>query len=297
MDSLSNMALNYTKEASVQHTHTGVPGHDTHIASVSDKHDTHPKNTVGADKLEQKYEQKHSKDPHAPVKAASEIEALGAGILKEISKIAEGQSTVSGTPGHDTGIAAVDAKHETTDKNAVGANKNEQKVEQEKAKEEVVHATQKAAAEQELSKVAQEELGRQLAAGLIASFSAKQEKVAMEKKAALEKEAGRRDFEVIASAAVDNLFKEKVAAEVAGVEAKYSEELGKIACDIYVKDQIIAAQKEELSKYASWFENLQQEVLKKEAEEKEMQKQAQFNALIERTLETKLAALLAAPAK
>ncbi len=77
---------------------------------------------------------------------------------------------------------------------------------------------------------------------------------------------------------------------------KHAEELGKLACDIYVKDQIIASQKAELGKYAEWFENLQQEVIRKEAAEKELQKQAAFEQFIERAFEQKLAKALATPA-
>jgi hypothetical protein len=290
---LRKMAAGYTKEASVQKSVSGTPGHDTHITSVSDKHDTTDKNAVGADKLKQEFKQHHSSDPHAPIKSASEIAELGNAILGEIKKVAEGvgQGSVAGTPGADTKITQVDDKNDTTNKNEVGADKNEQKVTQDKSTD--ASAPVKTAGD--IDKVAQEELGRQLAAALIADFAQKQEKVAMEKKASLEKEAGRRDFEVIANAAVDNLFKEKVAAEVSVVESKYAEELGKVACDIYVKDQIIAAQKQELDKYAAWFENLQQEVLKKEAQEAELQKQAQLQAFLENTIQTKLASLLAQP--
>ncbi len=302
LEDLRKMAVEFSKEANVQSSITGVAGADTKITSVSESNDKTDKNAVGADKLEQKYEQHASSDSSAPVKSASAVENLGNELLKEIKKVAEGegsgtgQAAITGTPGSVTKVESVSEKNDTVNKDAVGADKLEQKVEQ-KPSTDAAAPVQKAAAEVELSKIAQEELGRQLAAGLIASLAQQKEKVAAEKKAELEKEAGRRDFELIATAAVDELFKEKVASEVAIVENKHAEELGKLACDIYVKDQIIAAQKEELGKYATWFENIQQEVLKKEAAEKELQKQAAFEAFIEKALEQKIAKVLSTPAK
>ena len=298
LEDLRKMAVEFTKESNVQSSITGVSGADTKITSVSDTHDTTNKNEVGADKLKQHYEQHAATDKSTPVKTGSTLETLGNEIIQDIKKIAEGEGTgqaaITGVPGQVAKDTSVSEKHDHVNKDAVGADKLEQKVEQ-KPSTDASAPVAKAASELELSKVAQEELGRQLAAGLIASLSQQKQKVAEEQKIALEKEAGRRDFELIATAAVDELFKEKVASEIAVVETKHAEELGKFACDIYVKDQIIAAQKEELGKYAAWFENLQREVLKNEAAEKEIQKQAAFEQFIERALEQKIAKVLATP--
>lgn len=300
MDSLREMALQTQKEASVQNTATGVPGHDTHITSVSDKHDHIDKNKVTPLSLQQHYEQKPATDTSAPLKKTSSVEQLGIELLAVINKAAEA-AVASEKDMNPTKSESVSAATETVAKNEVKPEALKQNYKQEPSKdsnaplttkpEEAKKEEVKSAAEQE--KIAQyRALGQELAAGLLSSLSGQNEKTAAEKQADVEKEAGRRDFEMIVAAAADEFFKEKIAAEVDGVEQVYASELGKFAADLTIKDAQIAAISEENTKYAAWFENLNKEILKKEAEAAELQKQAQFEDFIARTLQTKLAEAL-----
>jgi len=178
LNQLRSMVSANTKEASVQSTVSGVPGKDTKITSVSDSADTTDKNGVGADKLKQEYGQKPSTDSSAPAKTASDIAALGAAIIADLNKVAEGvgQAAVVGEPGKDTKITSVSDKTETTNKDGVGADKNDpQSYKQEAAKTDAPAEQAKTA--QELAKVAQDELGRQLAVAVIGSLQQKQEKM------------------------------------------------------------------------------------------------------------------------
>jgi len=306
MEELRQMALQSTKEASVQDTATGVPGHDTHIASVGDKHDKVDKNKVTPLSLPQHYEQKASTDANAPVKKASSVEQLGTELLAVINKAAESAPVATEKDMNPTN--AVSTPDAPVAKNEVKPEALKQEVKQEvssdanaptktspAASSEPKKEETKTAAEQEKI-AAYRALGQELAAGLLQSLSGQQEKSAADKQAAVEKEAGRRDFEMIVTAAADELFKEKIASEIAGVEQKYAAELGKVAADLTIKEAQIAALTEENTKYASWFDKLNKEIMQKEAEEKELQKQAAFEAFIERTLKTKLAEALATPA-
>ena len=158
------------KEAELAQTNiSGEPCKDTKVTSVSEETETTNKNDVGPDKLnnEQGYEQKPSSDSSEPVahaKSASvDVEKLANDILSTIqTKIAENaQTNISGTPLKDTKATSVSDETETTDKNAVGADKlnKEQGYEQEGSKDSSEPSKAKSAEEITKEKQASYDLG------------------------------------------------------------------------------------------------------------------------------------------
>lgn len=147
-------------------------------------------------------------------------------MLAEMQKQANGP-TATGKPGADTHFTAVDAKHDTVDKNKQGRpEKNPQEVSQKPATDSSEPSKPKHA-EEEVEKLASFELGRQFARAMW--------KTAQENVQAQVKTAGRRDFEqLIAQAAAeleqqesekqgaalfDELYTNEKQAEEAGAQA------------------------------------------------------------------------------
>jgi len=146
-------------------------------------------------------------------------------MLAELQKQAN-KPTATGKPGADTHFTAVDAKHDTVNKNKQGRpEKNPQEVSQKPATDS--SAPSKHAADEEIEKLASFELGRQFAKAMW--------KTAQDSAQDQVKTAGRRDFEqLIAQAAAelqqqeaekqgaalfDELYANEKQAEEAGAQA------------------------------------------------------------------------------
>jgi len=168
-------------------------------------------------------------------------------MLAELQKQAN-KPTATGKPGADTHFTAVDAKHDTVNKNKQGRpEKNPQEVSQKPATDS--SAPSKHAADEEIEKLASFELGRQFAKAMW--------KTAQDSAQDQVKTAGRRDFEqLIAQAAAelqqqeaekqgaalfDELYANEKQAEEAGAQA--FNELYKLAQYEYALN--IAKQSEE----------------------------------------------------
>ena len=207
---------------------SGVPGNDVKSESIKDENETTNKNSVGPENLAQGYSQKPSSDASEPVASAKTAETLGSEILELIRKHADVQDSATGEPCKDTKPEKINEKHETVNKNEVGADKNtpqttgEQKESKDGSKP-VASAKSAAEVEELAAKVASYELGRQFCAALLKAAAAPEQDERV-----LAKEAGRRDLDLlIAQAAQDLTPAQEKQAEAEG--AAYFEELLKQA--------------------------------------------------------------------
>ena len=261
---LSTLTAMIAKEAQAGQA-SGVPGKDTNITAISDKHDTTDKNSVGADKNKpQDFNQQvssHENRPHQgtkageatsdatttapePEKAAEEapvaaepaqtdtanadVQKLGSDLLAIVEKFAKQQA--SGKPGADTNYQAVSEKHDSVDKNNVGADKNkpqqfDQKPSTDGSKPVAKAAEQAEPTQEDINKAASFALGQQIAA-MIAKQAAEQE-------IALAKEAGRRDFELLISQAAQEL--DEQGTKTASAQDDEAEKLGAETFDSMMK--------------------------------------------------------------
>lgn len=248
-----------TKEAELAQTNvSGEPCKDTKVTSISESTETTDKNGVGADKQnsEQGYKQEDAKDKSEPVATAksaednsSAINKLAADILSTIKtateKAALAQTGITGKPCADTKVESVSDDTETTDKNAVGADKQnkEQGYEQKDSKDKSKPvATAKSASATDLEKDASYKLGLIFTETLLKKAS--EIKTVKEKTAEDEmlKEAGRRDFDtLIAQAAAELEQQQTVEAE----QEKQAEYQGAVAFDELLKQAQFEAVVEE----------------------------------------------------
>jgi len=298
---------------------TGVPGKEPNSEAVSEKHDTVNQNAVGPESnTPQKHDQKPSTDPAkptggkkaedeeatAPEKAAEEapavaantsVEKLGQDILSMIQKFAN-NPVATGIPGKDPVSHAVSDKHDHVDQNSVKPeNNNPQNHGQKPATDPSVPvATAKSAEEAE--KAASYELGRLWGELVI--------KQAYDQQLTQIKEAGRRDFEVLVAQAAEQMKSaSKQTEKTAAVSEKQAEAEGAAAFqNLYKQAQVeqaigqIVAQNEALAAKIAAFEKeaadkeaahktalaaKQAELDRRDAEEREQQKFAQFASLIE----------------
>lgn len=184
---------------------SGVPGNDVKSESIKDENETTNKNSVGPENLAQGYSQKPSSDASEPVASAKTAETLGSEILELIRKHADVQDSATGEPGKDTKPEKIDEKHETINKNEVGADKNTPQTtgEQKESKDDskpVASAKSAAEVEELAAKVASYELGRQFCAALLKAAAAPEQDERV-----LAKEAGRRDLDLLIAQAAEDL--------------------------------------------------------------------------------------------
>jgi hypothetical protein len=207
---------------------SGVPGNDVKSESIKDENENTNKNSVGPENLAQGYSQKPSSDASEPVASAKTAETLGSEILELIRKHADVQDSATGEPCKDTKPEKIDEKHETVNKNEVGADKNTPQTtgEQKESKDDskpVASAKSASEVEELAAKVASYELGRQFCAALLKAAAAPEQD-----ERALAKEAGRRDLDLLIAQAAENLSPaQEKQAEAEG--AAYFEELLKQA--------------------------------------------------------------------
>ena len=231
-----------TKQAAeAQKNISGEPGKDIKSESVGSEHENHDKNSIKTEGLPQGYSQEPSKDKSEPVASAKSASDLGEEILSIIRKHADAQEGIKGEPGKDVPAESVSEKHEDFDKNKVKPEDNkpqEHSQEPSKDKSEPVAKAKKAEDASEVdqlaAKVASYELGRQFAAALLKTAAEYQ----VTDEASLQKEAGRRDFDLLISEAAARLGNkqagsveaEKLAeAEAEAAGAAYFEEVLKQA--------------------------------------------------------------------
>lgn len=232
----------------------------------------------------------------APVaEANTSVEKLGRDILDMIQKFAN-NPVATGIPAKEPASGAISEKHDHVDQNSVKPeNNNPQSHGQKPATDPAVPVAHAKSAE-EAEKAASYELGKLWGELVI--------KQAYDQQLEQIKEAGRRDFEVLVAQAAEQMKSaskqtEKVAADV----EKQAEAEGAAAFqNLYKQAQIeqaigqIVAQNEALAAKVAAFEKeaaakeaehkaalaaKQAEIDRREAEEREQQKFAQFASLIE----------------
>jgi hypothetical protein len=212
LNQLHTMVKKQAEEA--QKNISGTPGGDVKSVSVSDKHETTNKNSVGPENVPQGYHQKPSDDSAEPLANPKSASDLGVEILDIIRKQAEAQDSATGAFG-DVKSESVSDSHEKTNKNAVKPENNKQNYSQKGSTDdsEPLDSAKKAEVEELAAKVASYELGRQFCAALLKAAG---EENSHSDELSLMKEAGRRDFDILISEAADNLQNdenEKLAAE------------------------------------------------------------------------------------
>lgn len=200
-DILRSLHAQIEKQAAAQENLSGVPLEDTKAESVGDETETVDQNAIGADKVQQTYEQHTNPDPDAPAKTASALEDLANSIVEEIDLAKEAACELDKDMLAETDAKSVPDKTETVEQNAVGADKcnKEQGVKQKKAPEEVINKT------------ASYNLGVQFCEAILNNASAALEKqaAAAHERRELIKEAGRRDFDYIIAKTAAALEREK----------------------------------------------------------------------------------------
>jgi hypothetical protein len=214
---LRQMHATIQKKAEAQKNISGAPGEDVKSHSISDEHENVNKNAVGPENVVQGVSQKPSEDSSTPVKISAE--ALGAEVLDVLRKASAAQDKVDGALNTNDAESTED---KPIDKNKIKPENNAQKVEQKGSTDDSKPVAKTGSEVDELAaKVASYELGRQFCASLLKAAStmqAPQVKQAADE-AALLKEAGRRDFDVlIAQAAADLEETEKVASEEVSIK-------------------------------------------------------------------------------
>lgn len=283
-------------------TASGVPGADTNYQSISDKHEQHDKNSIGADKLTPQAEQQHAAtEPSAPVaKAADEKSAeteksateIGKEVLAMIEQYkeaaAKGKPAATGVPTADTNVQAVSDKAENHNKNEIGADKltpqnHEQHASTEPSKPAATAKKADVVNSEDVNKVASFEFGRTLAEMFIKS--------AHENEVAMLKEAGRRDFELMIAQAAAELEKEQTgnektasnqsmskeaAEEAAGAQAFHDlmkqAQLEQAFTEMQKKAEAAEARAVEAEKKASQYAEREAVMAKQAAEQAEMAK-------------------------
>lgn len=258
LNQLHTMVKKQAEEA--QKSVTGAPG-GVKSVSVGDEHESHNKNSIGPENVPQGYHQKPSDDPSEPLSKSKSASDLGTEILDIIRKQAEAQDTVSGKPG-DVKSESVGDDQEKVDKNAVKPENNKQDYKQNPSTDssKPLANAKKASVEDLATKVASYELGRQFCAALLKNagdrFGVDEE--LMEKEAGrrdfdviLEKQAGRRDFDVMIAQAAESLHQEEQQIKQASFQgAAYFDELLKQAAL-----EEVAAENEALTAKLAEYEN------------------------------------------
>jgi hypothetical protein len=240
------------KEAGLAQTDvSGKPGVDTKVTSVSDETETTDKNGVGADKQndKQKYEQKPATDestPLANVKTSEDLAKLGNDILSSITekiKAADAQTNISGKPGVDTKVTSISDSTETTDKNSIGPEKqNDKQNYEQKPSTDSSEPVKAKKAEEDAVKVASYNLGASFCEALVKRASEIKQAQDSANRVEMLKQAGRRDFEVIIANAAEQL---KVAAAQEELVLQKAAQLGADAFEeIFKQAQYEAAQEE-----------------------------------------------------
>lgn len=232
----------------------------------------------------------------APVaEANASVEKLGRDILGMIQKFAN-NPVATGVPGKEPASGAISEKHDHVDQNSVKPeNNNPQSHGQKPAADPAVPVAHAKSAE-EAEKAASYELGKLWGELVI--------KQAYDQQLEQIKEAGRRDFEVLVAQAAEQMKSASKQTEKTATEAeKQAEAEGAAAFqNLYKQAQIeqaigqIVAQNEALAAKVAAFEKeaatkeaehkaalaaKQAELDRREAEEREQQKFAQFASLIE----------------
>lgn len=289
---LENLHKLISKEAELAQTNiSGVPLQDVDVSSISEETETTDKNSVGADKLndEQGYKQKPSDSKSAPVaspKMASDnadtINKLASDILSTINTklAAQAQTGISGSPLKDTKATAVSDETETTDKNAVGADKlnKDQGYDQKDTtdKSEPLKGAKKAEAAELGAKIASYDLGRQFCEILLKKTAEVKQTQEKQAEAELLKEAGRRDFDTLIAQAAAELETQQVND---AHQEKQAEAQGAVAFDnLYKQAQFEAVVEENtaLRTKLAEYQQLEQVVLQKEASAREEEKLAKM---------------------
>lgn len=172
-----------------------------------------------------------------PEKTAS-VSDLGSQILEAINKIA---NSASGVPGQETNYTSVSKDTDSTDKNDVGADKQNDKQgykqkPSDDGSEPSTPGSKSASTEDEVNKIAAYEYGRELCVSFL--------KEAFASEPEIYKQAGRRDFETLIASAAAELEQpaEKKAAVVAAQDTtaldKQAEEAGEQAfAELYKRAQ------------------------------------------------------------
>ncbi|RTL07841.1 hypothetical protein EKK58_01450 [Candidatus Dependentiae bacterium] len=239
--------------------------------------------------------EKVADDKNISVEANTSVEKLGRDILDMIQKFAN-NPVATGVPGKEPASGAVSEKHDHVDQNSVKPeNNNPQSHGQKPATDPAVPVAHAKSAE-EAEKAASYELGR-----LWGDLVIKQ---AYEQQLEQIKEAGRRDFEVLVAQAAEQMKSASKQTEKTAADAeKQAEAEGAAAFqNLYKQAQIeqalgqIVAQNEALAAAVAAFEKeaaakeaehkaalaaKQAELDRRDAEEREQQKFAQFASLIE----------------
>jgi len=259
---------NYEKQAALAQTDIkSVPNQDVKSESAPAKLETFDQNAVGADKNKpQDYGQEASKAPNEPLKGAksASVQELGKGVLQtlETAKVAaEAQTDIKSEPNKDVKSESVSDKLETTDQNAVGADKQndkqEYKQEPSKAENEPLKGAKKAEANEQIAeKVASFQLGRQFAAAML-----KQAAFTQVTDTNMLKDAGARDLELLIAQASENLEPEPEVDPIAK-EAGYRffEELNQKAAAESTVARENADLKQKLASYEAKFADLEPKV-------------------------------------
>lgn len=218
-------------------------------------------------------------------------------LHKLVSKEAElAQTNVSGEPCKDTKVTSISESTETTDKNGVGADKQnkEQGYEQKPTsdKSEPLKGAKKASADDDAVKTASYDLGRQFCELLLKNKTAsvKQDNVKLAQEQELQKEAGRRDFDtLIAQAAAELEQQQATSAEL----DKQAEAQGAAAFDEMYKQAQLEAIVEEnqlLRNKLAEYQAAEQAALQKQAEAREEEKFVKMANLVFEKLKNELKA-------
>lgn len=286
------------KEAALAQTDvSGKPGIDTKVTSVSDGTETTDKNGVGADKQndKQKYEQKPATDesiPLAQVKSSEDLAKLGNELLTSInSKVAEAQTNVSGKPGIDTKVTSVSDETETTDKNSIGPEKQNDKQDYtQKPSTDSSEPVKAKKAEEENVKEASYKLGAQFCEALVKRASEIKQAEEKTQRHEMLKQAGRRDFETLIANATEQL---KVATMKEQQVLEKAASLGAAAFDnLYKQAQVEAVIEENraLRSKIAEYTAMEKEAESKFNEQREQEKYAQLAIAITEAIKRDLSA-------
>ena len=244
-ETLEKLQSMVRKQAEAQDAIVGKANADTKAVSMADSTETTDKNGVGADKVEQTYEQKPSTNESRPIKSASAVESLGNDILTGINKLvkeSEAQTSVVGKPNADTKAVSMPDSTETVDQNAVKPETVKQDYEQKpstnesrpiKSAEESIEVMRKKLAAYDLGVA----IAKQLSAGPTKQASA------VDHQAELLKEAGRKDFDMLIAQAEAELVehqKQAAAKQNDTQLAKQAEQAGAQAFDNLYKEAALA---------------------------------------------------------
>jgi hypothetical protein len=258
---------------------SGVPGETVKSESIREENETTDKNSVGPENNAQGMTQKPSEDASTPVSSAKSAADLGAEILDLIRKEAEAQDKVTGVPGKDTNPEKTDEKHESTDKNDVGADKNKpQTTGEQKDSNDSSEPAKKAqeTLDELANKTASYNLGREFCAALLKAASAQSE----QDETQIVKEAGRRDFELLIAQAAADLENEKTAATTQYAEAE-AEAAGAAYFEEVLKQaalQEALLENDELKAKVASLSSVVDETVTKEAQEKATLREQELRA-------------------